>query len=378
MRTRVCDMFDLELPLFAFSKAPAVVAAVSKAGGMGVLGAIAYEPEELERHLKWIDEHVDGKPYGVDVVMPAKYQGSEQGGLEKGVLEQMLPAAHRAWVEELLERYQVPKLPPGENAYESLLGWTHARTRPQVDVALEHPIKLLANALGPPPADVIEKAHQRGVKVAALTGSVQHARKQVEAGVDIVIAQGSEAGGHTGDVSTMVLVPEIVDAISPVPVLAAGGIGCGRQIAAAVALGADGAWTGSVWLTTKETDVHPAVVEKLLRAGSRDTVRTRSWTGKHARFLKSAWTEEWDGPKSPGPLPMPLQFMLNADATTRIHRFADAEGSRARELLTSPVGQIVGRMNEQRSVADVIRDMKAELEQSVRRLDAAFRKDGKR
>ncbi len=371
-------MFGLELPLFAFSKAPAVVAAVSKAGGMGVLGAIAYEPEELERHLKWIDEHVDGKPYGVDVVMPAKYQGSDQGGLDKGVLEQMLPAAHRAWIEELLERYQVPKLPPGENAYESLLGWTHARTRPQVDVALEHPIKLLANALGPPPADVIEKAHQRGVKVAALTGSVQHARKQVEAGVDIVIAQGSEAGGHTGDVSTMVLVPEIVDAISPVPVLAAGGIGCGRQIAAAIALGADGAWTGSVWLTTKETDVHPAVVEKLLKAGSRDTVRTRSWTGKPARFLKSAWTEEWDGPKSPGPLPMPLQFMLNADATTRIHRFADAEGSRARELLTSPVGQIVGRMNEQRSVADVIRDMKAELEESVRRLDAAFRKDGKR
>lgn len=374
MRTRLCETFGLELPIFAFSKSREVVAAVTRAGGMGVLGAIAYSPEELEQHLKWIDGQVGGRPYGVDVVMPARYQGSEQGGLDKGVLEGMLPEAHRAWLEELLRRYGVPPLPEGEHAHESLLAWTHQKTRPQVDVALEHPIRLLANALGPPPPDVIEKAHARGVKVAALTGSVKHARAQVAAGVDIVIAQGTEAGGHTGDVSTMVLVPEIVDAVAPTPVLAAGGIGCGRQVAAALALGAEGVWTGSIWLTVKETDVHPVLVEKLLRAGSRDTVRTRSMTGKPARLLKAGWTEEWDGPGSPGPLPMPLQFMLTADATSRMHRYAGDPDSRARDLITSPVGQIVGRMNEVRPAADVIRSMVDEFQATVRRLrDAAER-----
>ncbi len=372
MRTRICDIFGIELPIFAFSHCRDVVAAVSKAGGLGVLGALAFSPEQLEIELAWIDQHVDGKPYGVDVVMPVKYEGAEQGGVSKEALEAMISQRHREFVDALLARFDVPELPPGERP-ESLLGWTAAGGRGHVEVALNHPIKLLVNALGPPPRDVVEKAHAHGVKVAALVGTVAQARKQVEAGVDIIVAQGTEAGGHTGEIGTMVLVPDVVDAVHPTPVLAAGGIGCGRQIAAALALGACGVWTGSIWLAVKESDSEPVLVEKMLRAASTDTVRSRSLSGKPARQLKTAWTEAWDGKESPGSLPMPLQFMLTADAQTRIHRYAHAENSRAGELLGTPIGQVVGRMKSVRSVRDVIYDMVSEYVEIVEKLGALSR-----
>jgi NAD(P)H-dependent flavin oxidoreductase YrpB (nitropropane dioxygenase family) len=238
---------------------------------------------------------------------------------------------------------------------------------------LAHPIKLLANALGPPPPDVVTAAHQHNVLVAALIGNAEHARRQVEAGVDIIIAQGTEAGGHTGDVSTMILVPEIVDAVSPTPVLAAGGIGSGRQVAAALALGAEGVWTGSIWLAVAEADTNPVVVQKLLDATSRDTVRSRSWTGKPARMLRTAWTDAWDAPDSPGALPMPLQFMLTGNAQSRMHRYAARE---ARELVGTPVGQIVGAMNKVRTTRDVIADLVRGYEQAVGRLDQITSKAG--
>ncbi len=377
IRTPIAEELGLEVPLFAFSKAPAVVAAVSRAGGMGVLGAVAYTVDQLREALDFIDAHVDGKPYGVDVVMPAKYVDGGAGHdapLDPGKLEAMISPRHRAFIEDLLARHEVPALPEGENAWHNLLAWTEQTTRPQVELALSRPIKLLANALGPPPKDIVDKAHAKGVKVAALTGAPAHAKKHIENGVDIIVAQGTEAGGHCGEISTRVLVPEIVDAVGPdVPVLAAGGIGCGRQVAAAMALGAQGAWTGSVWLTCAESDLHPLVVNKLLAAGSRDTVRSRALTGKPARQLKTPWSQAWDDPAGPGALPMPLQFMLTADATSRIHRFAGQPGNRAEELLTSPVGQIVGRMNQVRPVAEIMSELVRELEDSIRRMTAATR-----
>ena len=166
----------------------------------------------------------------------------------------------------------------------------------------------------------------------------------------------------------MVLIPEVVDAVRPTPVLAAGGIGSGRQMAAALALGADGVWTGSIWLTVREADTNPVVVDKLLSASSRDTVRSRSWTGKPARLLKTAWTEAWDAEDSPGALPMPLQFMLTAEAMTRMNRYAHVEASRARELVGMPVGQIVGRMNAVRSAHDVIYQMVNDYVEAVKGL----------
>lgn len=364
MRTRICDMFGIEFPIFAFSHCRDVVAAVSRAGGFGVLGAVAFSPDELEIELRWIDEHVDGKPYGVDVVMPASYVGADPQQLEK-----MIPDRHRQFVEGILERFRVPPLPQDEPQPKGLLGWTHEGARPQVEVALSHPIKLLANALGTPPRDIVDKAHAQGVKVAALVGSAEHARRQVEAGVDIIVAQGTEAGGHTGEIATMVLVPEVVDAVHPTPVLAAGGIGSGRQAAAALALGAEGVWTGSIWLTVKEADTRPALVEKLLRASSRDTVRSRALSGKPARQLRTAWTEAWESPDSPGTLPMPLQYMLTSEAQARIHRYAHVKDSGAKELIGSPVGQIVGSMKSVRPARDVIYEMVNGFIEAVNRLN---------
>ncbi|MEV0233122.1 nitronate monooxygenase, partial [Nonomuraea sp. NPDC050786] len=228
MRTRVTDMFGIEFPIFAFSHCRDVVAAVSRAGGMGVLGALYFTPDELETELKWIDDHVDGRPYGVDVVMPASYEGADFAPEELvGRLQSMIPAGHRSFVENLLAKHGVPQLSSDADPGKVLLGWTDATARPQVEVALRHPIALLANALGPPPADVVDLAHAHGVKVAALASTPRHALKQVEVGVDVVVAQGTEAGGHTGEISTMVLIPQVVDAVD-VPVLAAGGIGNGR------------------------------------------------------------------------------------------------------------------------------------------------------
>jgi NAD(P)H-dependent flavin oxidoreductase YrpB (nitropropane dioxygenase family) len=364
MKTRASEMFGIDLPIFAFSHCRDVVAAVSKAGGLGVLGALAFSPEQLEIELNWIDEHVDGKPYGVDVVMPAKYAGAGELDPERmgEQLKEMIPQQHRDWVDQLLAEHDVPEL-SDEDRSEGLLGWVHEKGREQVQIALEHPIKLLANALGSPPKDVVDLAHDHGVKVAALCGSVQQAERHVNQGVDIVVAQGGEAGGHTGDVASLILWPDVVDAIAPTPVLAAGGIGTGRQIAAALALGCEGVWTGSIWLTTAESDTGTMAMEKLLEAGARDTVRSRSWTGKPARMLRTEWTEAWEREDSPGTLPMPLQFMLINDAMRRINKF------NVKELTTMPVGQIVGRMNKVRPVRDVMFDLVDEFVESSQKLE---------
>jgi len=364
VRTELCDVFGIDVPLFAFSHCRDVVAAVSRAGGMGVLGALAFTPEQLEVELRWIDDHVDGRPYGVDVIIPASYAGAELNGPDLATqLAAMIPEAHRHFVEDVLARHGVPVLPADVARPRGLLGWTNQGGRSQVEVALSHPIALLANALGPAPADVMVKAHAHGVRVAALVGTAEHARKQVAAGVDVIVAQGTEAGGHTGEISTMVLVPDVVDAVAPVPVLAAGGIGDGRQLAAALALGAQGAWTGSIWLTVTESDVSPVVLDKLLRAGPGDTVRSRSLTGKPARLLRTAWTEAWDDPDGPGTLPMPLQFMVTAEALQRIGR----SGNEA--LAGSPVGQIVGRMNSVRTTRDVVFDLVDGAVRTIERLN---------
>jgi len=364
VRTELCDVFGIDVPLFAFSHCRDVVAAVSRAGGMGVLGALAFPPEQLEVELRWIDDHVDGRPYGVDVIIPASYAGAELNGADLATqLAAMIPEAHRHFVEQVLARHGVPALPADVARPRGLLGWTNQGGRSQVEVALSHPIALLANALGPAPADVVDKAHAHGVRVAALVGTAEHARKQVAVGVDVIVAQGTEAGGHTGEISTMVLVPDVVDAVAPVPVLAAGGIGDGRQLAAALALGAQGAWTGSIWLTVTESDVSPVVLDKLLRAGPGDTVRSRSLTGKPARLLRTAWTEAWDDPDGPGTLPMPLQFMVTAEALQRIGR----SGNEA--LAGSPVGQIVGRMNSVRTTRDVVFDLVDGAVRTIARLN---------
>ena len=360
MRTDLCDTMGIEFPIFAFSHCRDVVAAVSRAGGFGVLGAVAFNPDQLDVELTWIDEHVGDRPYGVDIIVPAKYIGMEEGGLTTAQADALIPQAHREFLAALLDRYGVAPEPAGEATARSgdeLMGFSHASGRKLLDIIWAHPkVRLVANALGPAPDYLVTEAHERGILVAGLVGTVVHAERQREAGVDLIIAQGSEAGGHTGEIGTMVLVPQVVDAVSPTPVLAAGGIGDGRQIAAALALGAQGVWCGSVWLTTLEAETHPVVKEKFLAATSADTVRSRSKTGKPARQLRSAWTDEWSDPANPAPLGMPLQMILVGEAERRIARTAQSNDG-SRRLINYFVGQVVGQMNESKSAVQVVHDM---------------------
>ena len=340
-----------------------VAAAISRAGGLGVLGCVRFnDPDELDAVLHWMDKNTGGRPYGVDVVMPATVP-AEGAPLDLGSL---IPGEHRDFVEQTLIKLGVPPLPEGDAAADGVLGWLHSVARQHVEVALAHPARLIANALGSPPPDVIARAHERGMLVAALSGKAEHARRHVERGVDMVIAQGYEAGGHTGEIASMVLVPEIADAVgAQVPVLAAGGIGCGRQIVAALALGAVGVWMGSAWLTTEEytlTSDMPAVRDALLAATSSDTVRSRIYSGKPARLLRNRWTQAWSEPDAPAPLPMPLQNLLVSEAHQRLMRSGQPD------VVPMPVGQIVGRMNAVRPVAEVMSALLSEAEEALTRL----------
>lgn len=373
MRTAVTDMLGIEFPILAFSHCRDVVAAVTNAGGLGVLGAVAHSPKQLEIDLDWIEEQVKGKPYGVDLLIPTHYVGEEDGGLDASSLKSLVSEGHKKWLDELLDRYGVPPLPADERDGDTRefagMRIDPKSMAPLLDVAFDHRISLIASALGPPPPHLVERSRKAGVPVAALAGATEHAVRHAEAGADLIIAQGTEAGGHTGQVATMVLVPEVVDAVAPVPVLAAGGIGRGRQIAASLALGAEGVWCGSVWLTTEEAETPPVVKEKYVAAGSSDTVRSRSITGKPARMLRTPWTDEWEAAGSPGTLPMPLQPMLVGEALQRINRVAHHEGTGAHDLVTYFVGQIVGNMNAIKPTRTVVLDMIEEFIDATQRVD---------
>ncbi|MFD9817010.1 NAD(P)H-dependent flavin oxidoreductase [Streptomyces sp. NPDC059080] len=361
MQTELSSTLGVAHAVFGFTPFPAVAAAITRAGGFGVLGAVRYTaPDELARDLDWLEAHTEGLPYGLDVVMPAR----KVEGVTEAEVEAMIPEGHRRYAARILAEHDVPPLPEGEASGWRITGWMEEVARGQLDVAFDYPIKLLANALGSPPPDVVARAHDHGIRVAALAGSPRHARHHRDAGIDIVVAQGYEAGGHTGEIATMVLTPEVVAAVDPLPVLAAGGIGTGEQIAAGLALGAQGVWLGSLWLTTEEAELHSRrLTAKLLAAGPGDTVRSRALTGKPARQLRTAWTDAWDAADGPGTLPMPLQGLLVAEANSRIQRHE------IEPLLGTPVGQIVGRMNSERSVQAVFDDLTRGFEKAVDRIN---------
>jgi NAD(P)H-dependent flavin oxidoreductase YrpB (nitropropane dioxygenase family) len=363
MHNELCDKLGIEFPIFAFTHCRDVVAAVSNAGGLGVLGAVGFTPEQLAIELDWIDEHVGDKPYGVDIVIPMKYEGMGELDADKleDELRKMIPDEHRAFVKKLLADHGVPELPEDQAAPELI-----------VEIALTHPnVRLIANALGTPPAEIVTEIQSTGRLVAALCGSVKQALSHKEAGLDFVIAQGSEGGGHTGEVGSVVLWPEVIDAVSPMPVLAAGGIGSGRQMAAAMAMGAAGVWTGSLWLTVEEADIPPAQMEQYLAASSRDTVRSRSFTGKPCRMLRNDWTDAWENPENPKPLGMPLQFMITGEAVARGHKYPE----QAKDVQFNPVGQIVGRLNKVRRAGDVVLDMVNEYIETVEKMSSGLQVD---
>ena len=373
MNSKICELLDIEFPLVAFTHCRDVVVAVSKAGGCGVLGAVGMSPEQLEKELKWIDDHIDGKPYGVDVLIPNKMvDQSEKFDAEK--LKSMIPQEYADYRADILENHDIEasELRTIDTAGSSFAENTKADgAKALLDVAFSHPIKLIANALGVPPDWMLEMGKEKDVKVAALLGTAQHAINQVKAGVDILVVSGTEAGGHCGSVSTMVLIPEVHKAIQPygdVPILAAGGIVTGQQMAAAMAMGASGVWCGSVWLTTVESEVPPVIKEKMVAANSSQTVRSRSRTGKHSRQLVSPWTEAWESDKAPDPLPMPLQPMVAEPALQKVNKLAEGGHAGARDLSTYWVGQGVGLMNASISASDVVQEFKEDFISAYERL----------
>lgn len=374
MKSPICDLLGIEFPLVAFTHCRDVVVEVSKAGGMGVLGAASHNAEGLEIALNWIDEHIDGKPYGVDIVAPTSLAVTDDNATSEEILE-MVPDEHRRFAEGILARHQIDTTDLYSNQNGINEGFlTEGRAANVIDVVFSHPIKLIANALGVPPRYMVEMGKLNDVVVAALVGAKEHAVKQVEAGVDVLVVCGSEAGGHTGEVSTLVLVPEVCQAIRDydVPVLAAGGIVTGRQMAACMAMGAAGAWTGSVWLTTTEAETSPVIKEKYLQASSRQTVRARSLTGKYSRHLRSAWTEAWDSEDAPDPLGMPLQSLVSGPPMARITRLAESGHVGAKQLATSFVGQGVGLMNSSQSSRAVVYEFMQDFITATERLNTAI------
>ena len=305
MKSKVCDMFGIDFPLMAFTHCRDVVVEVSKSGGMGILGAAGFSPEQLEMELKWIDNHIDGKPYGVDLIAPTTMANKDESATPEEMAA-MVPDEHRNFAASILARHNIDTQGLYENPQVGMGGFLGEQGAANIiDVAFAHPIKLIVNALGVPPQYMIDKAKEFSVATGALVGAKHHAIKQAEAGVDLLICSGNEAGGHCGEISTMVVVPEVCKAVEKYncSVVAAGGIVTGRQMAAAMAMGAEGVWTGSVWLTTLESETAPYIKEKLLTTQSNQTVRATSRTGKYSRQVRSPWTDAWENEDAPDTLP---------------------------------------------------------------------------
>jgi NAD(P)H-dependent flavin oxidoreductase YrpB (nitropropane dioxygenase family) len=375
MPNALCQRLGIDYPIFAFTHCRDVVVAVGKAGGFGVLGAVGFSPEQLREELDWIDAHIGDRAYGVDIVIPQKYEG--MGGLDGAELEkklwEMVPREHIDFAQKLLADHGVPEWPDGSRSM-GLMGWTEATATPLLEEALTRPkCRLIANALGTPPADKIRQVQESGRLIGALCGKVKQAVAHKEAGLDFVVAQGGEGGGHTGDVGSVVLWPQIVDAIGDLPMLAAGGIGDGRQIAAALAMGAAGVWTGSLWLTVEEAHTQPAQKASLLRATSEDTVRSRSWTGKSCRMLKNEWTEAWDRPDTPEPLGMPLQGLVTSDGIRRTAVYADR--GECQKVAFNPCGQVIGQISQVESCRQVMQRLLEEYVDAVERAGSLLRED---
>ena len=370
MRTTICKRLGCEVPIFAFSHCRDVVVAVTKAGGFGVLGAATFSPQQLETELAWIDAHTGGKPYGVDVIIPSTYDAEAERSA--GDLDSLIPAAHKAFMNDFLAKEGVPPLPPGERErihreiVEGRGSMTPEGARRLVQVALAHAqVKMIVSALGAPPADVVERMKATGVVVGAMCGKASHAARQRAAGVELIVAQGTEAGGHTGDIATMVLVPQVVEACGPeVPVLAAGGITRGSQIAAALAMGAQGVWCGTLWLGTRESELDPFEKAAVFAARPEDAVRRRARTGKTVRMIRSRLSEVWEQPGAPSYLPTPLQGVLYNEAHARVVRAKRAD------LYSFPVGQSVGDVNDETTVRDVMVRLQTEYLDAVERLHA--------
>jgi NAD(P)H-dependent flavin oxidoreductase YrpB (nitropropane dioxygenase family) len=363
-------MFGIDLPIFAFSHCRDVVAAVTKAGGMGVLGAAWLTPEELEVNIDWIRKRVDGKPFGVDLVFPGTH------GDEKQPLEYLkeIPASYLAFVKKLLDDAGIVDLPPKDRdeflaEYAAKMAMTNLKSRRQLEISLENSIPFVVGALGVTPPWVVEACHARGSKTGALVGSGKHAAKQRDVGVDVLVAQGTEAGGSVGSIASMVLWPQVVEAAKGIPVLAAGGVSRGSHLLAALSLGCQGVWMGSLWLGTQESDLTIEMRERLFAANSEDARISKAMTGKQGRMLMTKYVQAWESPGAPKPLDWPMQSILGG------YPFKRAERGRNLEYWTYSVGQVVGDMKEHTTVKGEIERLLNEYIEALERLNTVTSTD---
>jgi NAD(P)H-dependent flavin oxidoreductase YrpB (nitropropane dioxygenase family) len=374
MQTEFCKQLGVELPIFAFTHCRDVVVAISKAGGIGVLGAVGFTPEQLKQELDWIDERIGDHIYGVDVAIPQKYEGMEETDPEElvAMLQAAIPQQHRDFAAKLLSDHGVPEWPQGDD--EVSLSFSAIQAQFLVDEALTRPqCRMIVNALGTPPEDIVKQVHDAGRLIGALAGRLKHGINHKNAGLDFVVCQGSEGGGHAGEVTSMVLWPQMVDAVAPLPVLAAGGVANGRQMLAAMSMGVAGVWMGSMWLNSEEAAAEQAQRDSYMQATSEDTVRSRAWTGKTARMLKNEWTEAWERPDTPDPLPMPLQGYLTFDAVRRTHRYAGA--GECQKIAFNPIGQVVGQINQIESCRDIVYRLLNEYSEALEHINTITPQD---
>jgi NAD(P)H-dependent flavin oxidoreductase YrpB (nitropropane dioxygenase family) len=355
LKTPVCDMLGIEYPIFGFNHSVDVTVEVSRAGGIGIYGATRSTPEEIRETLKKIRERVGDRPFGVDLVLPSGMP--ERNNRED--IEAAIPDGHRAFVQHIREKYNVKddRLPGARSRFVR----SNEVARRQIEAVLESDVNLFACGIGSP-VEAIAAAQERGKKVVSLVGAPKHARRVKDAGVDIIVAQGYDAGAHTGEIGTFSLVPQIVDIAGDVPILAAGGVATGRHIAAALAMGAQGVWIGTAWLYSKENHTDPVLLKQLIEAGPEDTVISRADSGKTLRQIRTAWSEEWSQDDAPKPLRMPYQDILVGDILGAIQR------QKVEPLMHTPAGQGVGNFKEETTVADLMQKFLREAREALGRV----------
>lgn len=355
LHTKLCDMLGIEYPVIAFSHCRDVVAAVCNAGGSGVLGALALPPEELTVAANWIKAHTD-KSFGIDLVFP---RANPEVATRDQLLSQ-IPKEYRDFVDRIKKEIGLPAETSSTGEGMGLgIGGTHETQRKQLEAAIKMKPAFFAAGLGIN-REVVDECHAAGIKVIHLIGNVKNALRSAAFGVDIIVAQGTEAGGHTGRIGTMALVPQVVDAVSPIPVLAAGGIGDGRGLAAALALGAVGIWTGTIWLTAHEDPLADWLKDRMLEATDEDAVITKAYTGKTARFLNNKYIEVWKQPDAPQTLPMPLQNLYSPMPMSASSQDPNSLFDRLphlRDWTSTPAGNVMGLIKQRKSARQILYDM---------------------
>lgn len=365
LRTWLCDFLGIEYPIMLAGMGtltgkictpPELVAAVSEAGGIGVLGTTSMTPEVLTDNIREIRK-LTKRPFGVDMLLPERVAKDAMSirSQARAQIRERYPQ-HWAFMQAMRKQFNLPEVEVGDEKAINVASTQMALA----EVCFREKIDLFAAALGAPDW-LAPRAHAQGMKVLALAGNVRHAVRHRKAGVDFVVATGTEAGGHTGKVATMPLVPQVVDAVSPLPVVAGGGIGDGRQLAAALALGAVGVWVGTAFLVSEESQIGDRAKDLLIAAESGDVEPHTLYTGKPMRGLKNQVTEAWlaSGLEA---MPLPFQKIMMDDFQLSAHLSGQIE------FEANPGGQITGMLKERKPAAAIVRDMVELAAETIGRL----------